>query len=657
MHSPVKTHNQLINEKSPYLLQHADNPVNWYPWGPEAFEKAKAEDKPVFLSIGYSTCHWCHVMAHESFEDRVVADRLNRHFVSIKVDKEERPDIDSVYMSVCQAFTGSGGWPTSIFMTPEQQPFFAGTYFPKTARYGSVGFIELLDAIAAQWADDRSALIKAGERIVAHLDQPENKGGSIDQGLIAAARDQFAQTYDAQWGGFGRAPKFPAPHNLLFLLDVYEDQKDAQALRMVEHTLTQMYRGGLYDHIGYGFSRYSTDHKFLVPHFEKMLYDNAWLILCYTRAHWITKNPLYLGIAKNCAAYIGREMTDPQGGFYSAQDADSDGVEGKYYVFEPGEITRILGEDKGGGFNHCYDITAQGNFEGKSIPNLLISEKDSNEYAALMPQLCEYRKTRTRLHLDDKILTSWNSMMIVALAGLYRATGDQPYLLMATRAQRFIEEHLRAGDALHVSWRDGTTSGGTTSGAGFLDDYAFYIMALLELHEATGAAPYLSEAHKLCQRTVRDFFDDENGGFYLMGQGSEPLILRPKDTYDSATPSGNSAMAQNLVRLYNLTADEQYGSLAQKQLEYLSAVASHYPAGYTAFLSALQRSIDPPEQITVVLKDAGDIQMLQGEASFHAHITVLNQPTDEYPLVNGQTTFYVCSGHSCRSPSNQYQRI
>lgn len=651
MHSTLQTHNQLINEKSPYLLQHAHNPVNWYPWGPAAFEKAKAEDKPVFLSIGYSTCHWCHVMAHESFEDRAVADRLNRHFVSIKVDKEERPDIDSVYMSVCQAFTGSGGWPTSVFMTPEQQPFFAGTYFPKTARYGSVGFIELLDAIAAQWADGRDALIEAGERIVAHLDRPKNSRGSIDRGLIAAARDQLGQAYDQRWGGFGSAPKFPAPHNLLFLLDVYEDQKDAQALGMVEHTLTQMYRGGLYDHIGYGFSRYSTDHKFLAPHFEKMLYDNAWLILCYTRAHWITKNPLYLGIAKNCAAYIGREMTHPQGGFYSAQDADSDGVEGKYYLFEPSEITRILGQDEGGRFNRCYDITAKGNFEGKSIPNLLASEKDSNEFAALMPRLCEYRKERNRLHLDDKILTSWNSMMIVALAGLYRATGDQPYLLMATRAQRFIEEHLWAGDALHVSWRDGATSG-----EGFLDDYAFAIMALLELHRATGDAPYLDRAQRLCQSTVRDFFDDENGGFYLMGRGSEPLILRPKDTYDSATPSGNSAMAQNLVALYNLTADERYGELAQKQLEYLSASASHHPAGYTAFLSALLHSINPPEKITVVEKGANALQMLRGEASFHAHITVLDQPTDAYPLVGDQTTFYVCSGRSCRPPSNQYQR-
>ncbi len=349
--------NHLKDQTSPYLLQHADNPVDWYPWCMEAFEKAKTEDKPVFLSIGYSTCHWCHVMAHESFEDKEIAEILNRYFVSIKVDKEERPDIDSIYMSVCQAFTGSGGWPTTVFLTPEQKPFFAGTYFPKAAKYGRIGLKELLLAIREKWATERTALLESAEEVIAFLGKRRVTQRDVDWDLIDAAVKQYKQAFDAQFGGFGEAPKFPTPHNLLFLMRYYERNRKQSVMKMVQKTLLQMCHGGMFDHIGGGFSRYSTDRYFLVPHFEKMLYDNALLILAYTKAYQMTKTRIYREVAEKTAAYILREMTLPEGGFYSAQDADSEGVEGKYYLFEPAEIIEILGEKAGKAFNEYFDIS------------------------------------------------------------------------------------------------------------------------------------------------------------------------------------------------------------------------------------------------------------------------------------------------------------
>ena len=362
-------HNFLKNETSPYLLQHADNPVNWYPWCKEAFERARKEDKPIFLSIGYSTCHWCHVMAHESFEDEETARILNKYFVSIKVDKEERPDIDSIYMSVCQAFTGSGGWPTTIFLTPDQKPFFAGTYFPRKAKYGQIGLQELLLAICEKWETDRKTLLASAEDVISSRESEEIE--EADVRLMETAFRHYKQLFDSKNGGFGAAPKFPTPHNLLFLMRYYERSGNKEALHMVEKTLIQMYRGGIYDHIGGGFSRYSTDDYFLAPHFEKMLYDNALLIMAYCKAYQLTGKSIYYGIAKATADYVLREMTSKEGGFYCAQDADSEGVEGKYYLFEPKEIIQICGEAEGRRFNQYFDITDRGNFEGKSIPNLL----------------------------------------------------------------------------------------------------------------------------------------------------------------------------------------------------------------------------------------------------------------------------------------------
>ncbi|HNW04504.1 MAG TPA: DUF255 domain-containing protein [Oscillospiraceae bacterium] len=541
--------NRLIGERSPYLLQHAHNPVDWWPWSEEAFQKAKTEDKPVFLSIGYSACHWCHVMARESFEDEEIARLLNRDFVSVKVDKEERPDIDSVYQAACQEFTGGSGWPATIFMTPEQKPFFAGTYFPKTAWGGMIGLKELLTAVHEEWESDRAALSASADRITALLRRAEAARtnplqAGADRELIESAVAFYKGRYDERFGGFGEAPKFPAPHIPLFLLTYYEKSGDRETLAMAETTLLQMYRGGLFDHIGGGFCRYSTDRYFLVPHFEKMLYDNALLILAYCKAYRVTKKTFYRDVAEKTARYVLREMTSPDGGFYSAEDADSEGKEGKYYVLTPREILGVLGPETGEAFCRHYNITEKGNFDGKSIPNLLQSDPFCAEFDSCLPMVYDYRRGRHALRLDDKILASWNSLMIAALCHLYRAAGDESYLAAAKEAQRFLEKNLCQGDALFVSFR-----AGGRGEPGFLDDYADYVFALLALHGATLEPSFLEKARHFCKRAVAGFYDAERGGFYLYARGGEPLIARPKETYDGAAPSGNSMMAYDLARL------------------------------------------------------------------------------------------------------------
>ncbi len=663
--------NHLKNQTSPYLLQHAENPVNWYPWCEEAFERAKREDKPVFLSIGYSTCHWCHVMAHESFEDTEVAEILNRYFVSIKVDKEERPDIDSIYMSVCQTFTGSGGWPTTIFLTPEQKPFYAGTYFPKTSKYGQIGFVDLLLAVHEKWKTNKAELIESGEEMIFFLnkkctadDMQEDKmvDNQVAKRLLDTAVKTYKQIFDSKYGGFGQAPKFPTPHNLLFLMRYYERSRDEEALKMVEKTLLQMYRGGMFDHIGGGFSRYSTDRYFLVPHFEKRLYDNALLILACCKVYQITKSRIYCDVAEMTAAYILREMTSPEGGFYSAQDADSEGVEGKYYLFEPSEIVEILGEKTGKEFNQYFDITEKGNFEGKNIPNLLRSttrylqntqkgseatSKDSKDFAIYLPAVYEYRKKRYSLHLDDKILTSWNGLMSTAMCYLYRVTGNKAYLDAAIKAQEFIRGRLCEKDTLHVSYREGKRGG-----KGFLDDYANEIFALLALYDATLDRAYLEKAIQFAEKGISDFYDKKQGGFFLYGKENEQLILHPKETYDGAVFSGNSAMAYNLVQLYLLTGEERFRDLAEQQLRFMGREAGRYPAGYAMFLVALQDYIDLPDKITIVLKDGQVSADLPCRIPLNTTICVLESPTEEYPLKNDMTTFYICRGHACQPPVN-----
>ncbi len=641
--------NHLKNEKSPYLLQHAENPVDWYPWGEEAFKKAKAENKPIFLSIGYSTCHWCHVMAHESFEDKDIADILNSYFISIKVDKEERPDIDSVYMSVCQTLTGSGGWPTSIFMTPEQKPFFAGTYFPKSTRYGMPGFKELLIIIKEKWAEERGELLDSADEIIKVLNKTEKMESEADIDLIESAVNLYKRSYDKKFGGFGTAPKFPSPHNLIFLMSYYEKSGDIDLLEMAENTLVQIYSGGIFDHIGYGFCRYSTDRYFLVPHFEKMLYDNALLITAYCRAYDITKKPFYKEVAEKTASYIFREMTSDEGAFYSAQDADSEGEEGKYYIFEPSEIINLLGEKDGIPFNKYYGITNKGNFEGKSIPNLLHNKNFKNEFDECLQKVYSYRLNRNKIHLDDKILTSWNSLMIVAMCQLYRISRKSEYLDAAKKAQQFIENKLCDNDALFVSYRDGKRGE-----KGFLDDYANYIFSLLYLYNATFDNLFIEKARKIYKKALLDFYDNNNGGFYLYGKDNEKLIVRPKETYDGAVPSGNSVMAYNLVHLFYLTSDKEIEEILKSQLNFLYSELSQYPAGSAMFLTALLEYFEPSEMITVVLKNQEDITDLNFAISLNSIVKIINSPTQEYSYKNDKTTFYICRNHNCMPATNDF---
>ncbi|MCI5845018.1 MAG: thioredoxin domain-containing protein [Oscillospiraceae bacterium] len=638
--------NHLNDAASPYLLQHAENPVDWYPWCEEAFVKAKSEDKPVFLSIGYSTCHWCHVMAHESFEDSRTAAILNKHFISIKVDREERPDIDSVYMSVCQAFTGSGGWPMSIFMTWDKKPFFAGTYFPVHSQYGMPGFSDLLHAIAKQWHDNRTELLQSAEKIMAYLKKAEAITDVKEDDLIEDAVQLFKRSFDRIYGGFGTAPKFPTPHNLLFLM-LYTSQKhDSYALQMAEKTLLQMRKGGIFDQIGYGFSRYSTDKYFLAPHFEKMLYDNALLIMTYSAAYSMTKNQIFLDTAEKTAEYILREMTAPDGGFYSAQDADSEGVEGKYYTFTLHEIIDILGEEKGKQFAQTYDITADGNFEGVNIPNLLKSNALESDFSEEIKKLYDYRKKRVKLHLDDKILISWNALMITAFSVLYRVSHKEKYLQAAQNAENFIKQNLCDGLQLFTSWRDGKRSEKS-----FLDDYAFYIASRIELYNSTLDKAYLEKAERFCDEVARQFADAQNGGFFLCEANHTELFMNPKETYDGAIPSGNSVMAYNFVRLYQLTDEEKYCDLAEKQLAYLSAQAQDYPAGHSMFLMAKLLYKNPPDHIVIAVKHDSDLQEIQKQLPFLANVSVVRDSM-EYPLKNNKVTYYVCKNHACLPPIN-----
>lgn len=643
-------YNHLKDQTSPYLLQHVGNPVHWYPWSKEAFQKAKKEEKPIFLSIGYSTCHWCHVMAHESFEDTAIASILNENFVSIKVDKEERPDIDSVYMSVCQSLTGSGGWPTTIFMTPDQKPFFAGTYFPKNARWGSIGFQELIETIAEKWKHERNTLLESANQVLCILKKEEPSGKNAicsPEHIIEAALLNYNKSFDRINGGFGQAPKFPSPHNLLFLMHYYEKTNHKPAMEMVDKTLLQMYRGGIFDHIGGGFSRYSTDDYFLAPHFEKMLYDNALLILAYAKAYELSHNKLYLDIAERTANYVFNEMTSPDRGFYSAQDADSEGIEGKYYLFEPAEIINVLGQENGQEFCDYYDITKKGNFEGKSIPNLLQTNDFTADYHALLQKLYDYRKKRYHLHLDDKILTSWNSLMIAAMCHLYRVTQNIKYINAAEQAQSFIENNLYEENSLFVSWRDNRRSG-----KGFLDDYANEIFALLSLYESTFDKTYLSHAKTLCDISISLFYDKNASGFFLNSSENEELIMRPKETYDGAMPSGNSMMAYNLLRLSHYCENTNYDFHARQQLQFMITEAARYPSGYAMFLCVLLDYVELPTKITIVLKNKTELEKLKGKAPLSTIIKILEEATSEYPLIKGQTTYYVCKGRTCQPATN-----
>ncbi len=566
------TQNKLANEKSPYLLQHASNPVDWYPWNDEAFEKAKQEDKPVFLSIGYSTCHWCHVMEHESFEDEKVAELMNDTFVSIKVDREERPDIDGIYMTVCQMLTGGGGWPLTIIMTPDKKPFFAGTYFPKSNRFGRAGLLEIIPQIKDYWLNKKDEILRSTDQISLALTKTGDKKnpGELNEKTFDRAFNDFKNRYDSKFGGFGSAPKFPSPHNLLFLLRYWKRTGNSGAIEMVKKTLTEMRRGGIYDHLGYGFHRYSTDQQWLVPHFEKMLYDQALLIIAYIEAYQVTKDEIFKNTAKEIIEYVIRDMTSPEGGFYSAEDADSEKEEGKFYLWDESELRDIL-KDEADLFIKVFNCEKGGNWVDHTIggapgTNILHLDKSlkelskdtgikveelKNKIKSAREKLFKTREKRVHPYKDDKILTDWNGLMISALSKAAQTFDEVKYSKAAEKAVKFIEDNLtlKNGRLLH-RFREGE--------AGLpahVDDYSFLIAGLLDLYETDFDVNYLKIAVSLQQTQIDHYWDNENGGFFFTSDDGEKLLFRQKEIYDGAIPSGNSVALINLLKLGRITGN------------------------------------------------------------------------------------------------------
>ena len=550
MLSTIKEANNLINEKSPYLMQHAYNPVNWYPWCEEAFEKAQREDKPIFLSIGYSTCHWCHVMENESFEDMETAEILNENFISIKVDKEERPDIDNIYMDVCQILTGSGGWPLSIFLTPQQKPFHAGTYYPKKSKYGLLSFKELLSRIHVYWEEDREKILSSTKNIMNILTKERTPDFEVSEDIVNQTFEVIKDNFDSDYGGLKGAPKFPTPQNIYFLLRYHYIYKDRDSLAMAEKTLTCMYEGGIFDHVGFGFSRYSTDSIWLAPHFEKMLYDNALLMMAYGEAYQVTKNKLYKDVVGKIFTFIKREMTDEKGGFYTALDADSEGEEGKYYLWDKSEVIDTLGSEAGERLCKAYDITEAGNFESKNILNLINKNNKDLDESGSIEKLFECRNKRVRPSRDDKILTGQNGMLIAALSYCGRIFDNKEYIGCAERALNYIEENLidKSGRLLAV---------GASEIKGYAEDYSYLIWGLLELYYATGEIKYLSLSKRLNDELVDLFWDNGSGSLYFTGCDAEKLLLRQKKFYDGAYPSANSVSAMNFIKLSRILNNKE----------------------------------------------------------------------------------------------------
>lgn len=663
--------NRLINEKSPYLLQHAYNPVEWYPWSDEAFAKAKAEDKPIFLSIGYSTCHWCHVMERESFEDEEVAKLLNDNFISVKVDREERPDVDSVYMDVCQAVTGSGGWPLTIIMTGDKKPFFAGTYFPKRGKYNMPGIMDILENVSEAWKNRKEQIISSSNKIVDEIKSNYHSTTNREEigiDVVERAFRDYSSAFQSEYGGFNRAPKFPTPHNLYLLLRYWKVNNSEKALEMVTRTLDSMYKGGIFDHIGFGFSRYSTDEKWLVPHFEKMLYDNALLAICYLEAYQATGKKLYSEVAEKVFTYILRDMKHTGGGFYSAEDADSEGEEGKFYLWSYEEIISLLGEEKGKLFCNYYDITQRGNFENRNIPNLIntnLDEIEDNKQTKdiledLSKDLFIYREKRIHPHKDDKILTSWNGLMIAALAYGGKVLKNDSYINEAKEAVRFIYEKLvREDGRLLARYREGEAAY-----LAYSDDYAFLIWGLIELYEATFDFQYLKKATDLNNDMYRYFWDKEDGGFFLYGEDSEELIWRPKEIYDGAIPSGNSVAALNILKLGKLTGDLELEERVKKMFKVFGGRVKEIPTAYSYFIIAvLYSNISGKDIVISCEQNNHDAKTLINEInkSFQPFTTVVLNNGDEelYKIapnvkekasIDGKTTIHICENFSCRRP-------
>ena len=680
MSDTPKHTNRLSNETSPYLLQHAHNPVDWYSWGEEALARAKREDKPILLSIGYSACHWCHVMERESFENEGIAAIMNQHFVNIKVDREERPDLDEIYMNAVQIMTRQGGWPMTMFLTPGLQPFYGGTYFPPDDRYGRPGFANVLQAVAAAYRDRRGDVSKQADEIVEHLTQMSSvsdHGHDLTTDLLDGAFRHYRSTFDSQFGGFGDAPKFPPSMGLPFLLRYWLRTENPNALEMAELTLEKMALGGMYDQLGGGFHRYSTDAVWLVPHFEKMLYDNAQLVVAYLEAYQATKKPLYCEVAKETLDYVLREMYDAEkGGFYSAQDADSEGVEGKFFVWSLDEVGRILGRENAEIFCEYYDITESGNFEGESIlhvqtPLDIFAKKlrrDEAELEAILleekQKLFEVREGRIKPGLDDKILTSWNGIMIRGMAVGYQLLNDQRYLEAAEKSADFILTELSQADGLLLR----TYRAGKSHLNAYLEDYSYLSAGLVALYEASFNPRWLQQAERLTEIMIEQFWDDSSSGFFFTGKAHESLIVQSKSAYDSATPSGTAMAVHSLLRLAKHLDRPDFREKAVQALGLYYHQMENAPSGSGQLLCELEFLLSTPREIAVVgEKNADDtkvvLQEIHGRFLPNKILALLDPSNNKSsadvstPLTAGKTqiegkaTVYVCENYACQVPT------
>jgi uncharacterized protein YyaL (SSP411 family) len=673
--------NRLIHEKSPYLLQHAYNPVDWYPWGEEAFETAKAQDKPVFVSIGYSSCHWCHVMEKESFEDEEVTKLMNAAFVCIKVDREERPDLDSAYMAVCQAMGRSCGWPLNVIMTADKKPFFAASYIPKDSRFGLAGMVDLIPQIEDIWKTRRSDLENLGEDITRRIETFEKRtvGEELGKDVLDDAYEKFVLSFDEENGGFGRAPKFPSPHNLIFLLRYWSRTKEKKALEMAEKTLRAMRVGGIFDQVGFGFHRYSTDAEWLVPHFEKMLYDQALLALAYTEAFQATGAGKFKVTTKEALAYVLRDLASPEGGFYAAEDADTEGEEGKFYLWNEEEIKKTLPLEDADLAVRLFGVKAGGNYaeagrkrNGKNILHLaepleqVASESrlTVDELILRLGRICNLlfkaREKRVRPAKDDKILVDWNGLMIAALAKASRVFGEPRYLQAAVKATGFFLEKMRDknGTLYHRYAK------GERAIEGFLNDYAFLVWGLLEIYEANFEESYLQAAVELTNTMISRFWDSENGGFYSTAKDAENAVPRRKEVYDGAVPSGNSVALLNLMHWSLLTGDTKYRELASQVIRVFSDDVKRSPVTHTFMLVGVDFAVGPAYNVILVGEPQEDsMQRLLGalKTRYLPNMMVSMRPAGKaglgYEKNEGKATAYVCRDQTCMPPTNEPEKM
>lgn len=681
--------NRLVFESSPYLLQHAANPVDWYPWSEEAFQRAKELDKPVFLSIGYTTCHWCHVMEHESFENDEVADLMNDAFVSVKVDREERPDIDNVYMEVTQMMNNRGGWPMTVIMTPEKKPFFSGTYFPKTSRGRRIGMMELIPRIQDAWSNSRDSLITDASNITRRLQRNQTNrtsGGEISTNVVSQAYNAFSNRYDDKQGGFGSAPKFPKAHDYSFLIKYWKQTGTSHALAMAEHSLKFMRNGGMYDQVGFGFHRYSTDARWLVPHFEKMLYDQAILVQAYLDAYQATGDSYYSTVAEEILDYVLRDMTSPEGGFYSAEDADSEGEEGKFYVWNVNELVDILGEDDANFYQKVFNIRTGGNWnEGyrhkTNIPHLTenisqlakqfgMSETEIAEKNEIIRiKLFNVRENRIHPQKDDKILTDWNGLMIAAMARAGAVLNNEKYSDAAVKAIDFLLQNLMKKDGSLMKRHRNGVSGLT----GVLDDYAFTIWALIELYEMNYDEKYLEIAMDLSEYQIDQFWDFDNHGFYFSATSGEQLLVRSKEVYDGAIPSGNSVSAFNFIRLARITSRPDFEDIAFQIINAFAGQLNRGSSGYSMMMQAADFAFGPSFEVLVFgdEKQADTQKMLEDIQSIFMpnRVMVFGKSGSEtlkniipfvgyyQPAKDDKPLVYVCQNFSCKLPTSDFEVV